>query len=323
MPTLIRRLAPATLPCLVFLAACSGDKERAAAASAAQPEPVVSGDTVTIAEGQRRRFGLAAAGSSDLAVTLAVPARTVAQLRGARALNEELMLFEDTDAQALYAEYLRGRTTYERTNTQLQRLRELYQRSAVAGKDVVDAESDARQAETTLRETEGKLRQQGYDPAQLGALRAGEILAVADVPENRIGAARKGQVALLKFAAYPGEPMTGTVVAVGETVDPATRTVHVTILLKDPAGRIKPGMFAKAYIAEKTTAALQIPVSAVVSADARDFVFVQIAPGRYVRREVITALDDGRVVEIKSGLAPGDSVVTAGAILLKGLTFGY
>jgi cobalt-zinc-cadmium efflux system membrane fusion protein len=199
----------------------------------------------------------------------------------------------------------------------------LLSRNAVAGKDVVDAETDYQQAEATVRETEGKLRQTGFDPRLLAKLRIGVVLAVADVPEAKVRSVTPGEAALFEFSAYPGEVIRGTVATVGETVDPATRSVRVAIEVPDAKGRIKPGMFARVNITERTERSLVMPLSAVVSADAKNFAFVKVAPRTFERRAVVLDLDDGRNVKVRSGVQAGDSVATTNAILLKGLSFGY
>jgi len=48
--------------------------------------------------------------------------------------------------------------------------------------------------------------------------------------------------------AYPGETFQGTVSVIGQTVDPANRTVFVEAELDNRDARLKPGMFARLEI---------------------------------------------------------------------------
>ncbi len=317
------RLPAFVLALAAFALGCQKDRNRGATAPPEPAAPVIAGARVTLPASQAARFPAAAVRRQPVGVNLVVPARTVAALRSGLATGEPLVLFENADVAALYSEYQRARANYARTRTQLERLRELLARNAVAGKDVTDAETDFAQAEASVRETEGKLRQGGFDPALLARLRPGAVLAVADVPEAKIASVRVGEPATFEFSAYPGERLTGRVTTVGETVDPQTRTIRATIELGDQGGRIKPGMFARVSIAERTEEALTVPLASVVSADARTYVFVKAGPTAFERREVTLGGDDGTIAQVRQGLAPGDSVVTANAILLKGLLFGY
>ena len=320
MPTM---RAPLLLLCL--LAACSRDDAKVAVPTvAAVPAgPVARDGIVTLPAEEVARFEPAPVTPAGVTAQLVVPARTVAALRPGDGAGADLVLFEDADVAATYSEYVRAKANYARTSTQLTRLKDLLGRNAVAGKDVVDAQSDYLQADASVREYETKLRQSGFDPRLLATLRGGDIIAVADVPESRLGAIRVGQAAEFVFAAFPSETIEGKVIAVGETVDPQTRTIRVATKLVDGRHRLKPGMFAKVTIAEGVSNALTVPLEAVVSVDAHTWVFAKTGPATFERRQVQLGPDDGERAQVLAGLAQGDSVATANAILLKGLAFGY
>lgn len=311
---------------LLIAAAACGRADSAtppAGGGDAPAPPVVRDGRVTVAARQVSGFAPLPVTPAGVTADLVVPARMVATLRRAEVLDQPLVLFEDADVAALYSEYLRARAAYERTGTQLGRLRELFARNAVAGKDVVDAQADYTQAEASVREVETRLRQNGFDPKLIAALKPGDMLAVADVPEPRIGAVAVRQPVRFSLPAFPADTFTGAVAAIGETVDPETRTIRVAIELRVPDDRIKPGMFARASISEGLRTALTIPLSSVVSVDARTWVFVKRGDSTFERQAVVLGPDDGHVAQVVSGLSAGDSVASANAILLKGLAFGY
>ncbi len=285
--------------------------------------PTVKDGRITLAAAQVAGFAPVAVAPAGVTAELVVSARMVATLRRGEALGQPLVLFDDADVAALYSEYLRARATYERTGTQLARLKELLSRDAVAGKDVVDAQADYTQAEASVREAETRLRQNGFDPKLIATLTPGSMLAVADVPESRIGAVALGQLAQFTLPAFPADTFAGRVTAIGETVDPETRTIRVAIEIRDASDRIKPGMFARVSIREGLRQTLTVPLSAVVSADARTWVFVKRGPSTFQRQGVTLGPDDGMLTQVMSGLAPGDTVASENAILLKGLAFGY
>ena len=106
-------------------------------------------------------------------------------------------------------------------------------------------------------------------------------------------------------------------------MDPQTRAIHVAIQLDGHGNRLKPGMFARVSIEERTERALVIPLACVLSVEGRTFVFVRTGPTRFERREVNLGLDNGTDVEVRSGVVAGEAVVSGNVILLKGLSFGY
>jgi membrane fusion protein, heavy metal efflux system len=309
---------------LLLTGACARSADAPPADGAAiMAAPTVHDGRITLAPKQVAGFAPEPVMAAGVNAELVVPARMVATLRRGEALDQPLVLFEDADVAALYSEYLRARASYQRTGTQLARLRELFARNAVAGKDVVDAQADYTQAEASVRETETRLRQNGFDPRLIATLSPGAMLAVADVPEPRIGAVAVGQPARFTLPAFPADTFAGRVTAIGETVDPETRTIRVAIELRNVSDRIKPGMFARVSISEGMRRALTVPLSAVVSVDAKTWVFVKRGPATFARQQVTLGPDDGHLAQVVSGLAAGDSVATENAILLKGLAFGY
>jgi membrane fusion protein, heavy metal efflux system len=315
-------------PVYLFLvaSACARSPDAPAAADGAGAivaPPAVHDGRITLAPEQVAGFAPEPVLAAGVTAELVVSARMVATLRRSEALDQPLVLFENPDIAALYSEYLRARASYERTSTQLTRLRELFGRNAVAGKDVVDAQADYRQAEASVRDTEARLRQDGFDPKLIASLSPGAMLAVADVPEPRIRAVAVGQTARFALSAFPADTFAGRVTAIGETVDPETRTIRVAIELPHASDRIKPGMFARASISEGTRRALTVPLTAVVSVDAKTWVFVKRGPATFERQQVTLGPDDGHIAQVVSGLAAGDSVATENVILLKGLAFGY
>ena len=318
-----RRVA-LSLP-LLLVAACAKKTDAATAEKADTGSATVSadGNVVTLPAAQAARIPVSPAIETPFSVILSLPARSVATATRAADLPAPLVLFETAELSSLYSEFSRARVLFARTGKQRQRLRELFQRNAAAGKDVDDAEADYAQAEATLRETEGKLREAGMDPRFLQALRPGTAFVVADVVESRAKFVRPGMPAVVEFTSLPGVNLPARVIQISETVDPTTRTVRIGLTTTDAQGSIRPGMFARVSLDQATVKAVTVPVTASVAADAKTWVFVRTAPTRFERRLVVLGADDGVRVEIREGLQPGDQVVTGNTILLKGLAFGY
>ncbi|HWF59488.1 MAG TPA: efflux RND transporter periplasmic adaptor subunit [Nitrospira sp.] len=145
------------------------------------------------------------------------------------------------------------------------------------------------------------------------------LQVVADVYERDLALVREGQSAVVKVEAYPDVEFPATVIAVGDVVDPSTRTIKVRALVKNEARELKPEMFARLQLDISGIGPfLTVPREAVLEADGKQFVYVVEEGNRYVKRDVKTvniSLDQTRVLE---GLTQGERIVTKGAVLIKG-----
>ncbi len=108
------------------------------------------------------------------------------------------------------------------------------------------------------------------------------------------------------------ETETGSIVAIGPSVDQQTFLYPVEIEMANPQGTMLPGMFAKVYlVTDEREDALAVPIEAVVESLGRKRVFVQVGD-RAEERIVETGLDDGVYVEILSGLEEGENLIVVG-----------
>ena len=145
----------------------------------------------------------------------------------------------------------------------------------------------------------------------------------ADLYENDLARVADSQAlgrlsAAISVKAFPGREFAGEVDFVGPTMDAATRTVKVRVLVQNPEGRLRAGMFAKARLFVPTDArVLAVPRSAVVRDEGRAFVFVRHRAEWFVRRPVVAGRAWGDWVEIVEGLEAGRELVADGAFLLK------
>ena len=145
------------------------------------------------------------------------------------------------------------------------------------------------------------------------------IKVEAQVLEGEIGLLEEGRRATMTFAAFPGETFTGRVETINPVIDLETRSARVTVLLPNPGGRIKPGMYASISLdAQHFTERILVPRSAVLERDRRTMLFAfneeEGEIGRTEWRYVTTGLENNQVVEIVEN--PETSLVSAGEIVL-------
>ena len=124
-----------------------------------------------------------------------------------------------------------------------------------------------------------------------------------------------GMDAHVELDAVPGRSFTGKVVRVAPSFDPLTRTLEAEVQLPNDAGELRPGMYGRGSIRREThpnTAVL--PVNAVQISSTQKYVFV-LHDTKVERRAITTGaeVEDGTLLEVRSGLAAGEEVVIAGA----------
>ncbi|MBI3391674.1 MAG: efflux RND transporter periplasmic adaptor subunit [Nitrospirae bacterium] len=139
----------------------------------------------------------------------------------------------------------------------------------------------------------------------------------ADAYEYEIPHVRVGQRAHMELAGFPGEKFWGTVVFVYPFLQTETRTTKVRIEFPNPAGRLKPGMYAMVEIhVHHEGPRPSVPESAVLDSGKRQIVFVDHGDGRFEAREVTTGYRGDGYVQILKGVKEGEKVVTAANFLL-------
>ncbi|WP_430388201.1 efflux RND transporter periplasmic adaptor subunit [Blastomonas fulva] len=140
------------------------------------------------------------------------------------------------------------------------------------------------------------------------------------LPERLAGQVRPGMTISLAGPAVL-EGVTGTIVSVGGSLDPATRSVLAKARI-DGAPALVAGKSVLATINGTGSASgTSIPASALTKIDGKDHVFVRTGK-RFVRRAVEVAGSSGGRVFITTGLKPGEQVAVSGLSELKMLLAG-
>ncbi|WP_339930632.1 efflux RND transporter periplasmic adaptor subunit [uncultured Brevundimonas sp.] len=137
----------------------------------------------------------------------------------------------------------------------------------------------------------------------------------AAVPETLGGQLRVGRAVEVTLAAFPGERMTGRLIALLPEVASDSRTLTARIELRNPGGRLRPGMYGQITFGGSTTPALLVPSEAVIRTGQRNLVMLAAEGGRYQPAEVRVGREGGGQTEILAGLREGERVVASGQFL--------
>jgi Cu(I)/Ag(I) efflux system membrane fusion protein len=145
----------------------------------------------------------------------------------------------------------------------------------------------------------------------------GSVWVIAEVPEAQAALVRVGAPVEARVSAYPDRVFKGTVGTLLPEVNAATRTVRARIVLANPGGALKPGMFATvAFAGDKSRASVLVPSEAVIRTGTRSVVIVDAGGGKFAPVDVEVGRDSGDLTEIRKGLKAGDKVVASGQFLI-------
>jgi len=263
-----------------------------------------------------------------------------------------LLTIRSDDVSGGYSNYRKAVADEILARAQLERSKDLYEHGAIALNDLQIAQDVEDKAKVDLETMSEHLRLLGNDPEKPAgmvdilapvsgvitdqqvtkgsAVQAfntpspftisdlSSVWVVCDVYENDLAGVRLGDAAEISLNAFPERKFKGEISNIGAILDPNIRTGKVRIEVSNP-GIMRLGMFARATFRGQTHEVHTIvPASAVMHMHDRDFVFVPERGGKFRRLEVVSGdlmADSTNLQEIKSGLQPGQQVVTNALVL--------
>lgn len=236
-----------------------------------------------------------------------------------------------------------ARSTYARE-------KKLWQEKISAEQDYLQARQTLREAEIAVQNAREKLTALGPNGTAKGPLNRFEIRAPFDgmvmekhitlgetvkedaniftlsdlstvwaeiaIPAKNLNDVRVGKAAIVKATAFDSNA-TGRISYVGSLLGEQTRSAQGRIVLPNPHGTWRPGLFVSVDIA---TDATDVPVAvaseALQTLEGKTVVFVRV-PGGFIAQPVTTGRSDGKRTAITHGLQAGVEYAVAGSFLLK------
>jgi membrane fusion protein, copper/silver efflux system len=138
----------------------------------------------------------------------------------------------------------------------------------------------------------------------------------AEIPETDAALVKPGAAVTARTAAFPEQGFNGKVAMLLPDVNATTRTIRARIVLANPGGRLKPGMFATLNFASTDQPALMVPSEAVIHTGTRAVAIVAEGKGKFRPVDIETGRDSGGMTEIRKGLTAGQRVVASGQFLI-------
>ncbi len=146
------------------------------------------------------------------------------------------------------------------------------------------------------------------------------VWVMVDVYERDLGKVAIGHRVDARVAAWRDRVFSGTIQTIGAVLERRSRTIKVRVVLANPDGALKPGMFATVALSGavgEPREGLFVPATAVQRDGDGSIVFVPVDEHEFQVRTVEVGVRTADWVEITRGLVAGDRVVTAGTFLLK------
>lgn len=140
--------------------------------------------------------------------------------------------------------------------------------------------------------------------------RTESVTVVMRVPEKEVPYVRVGNPVSMKFDGLPTDVIAGRVTRMAKRLDEKL-TMRVEIDVKNPEDKLYPGMFGSVtLVLADVKDALTVPASALYGTGDGLYV-VTVTDGVTRRARVETGYDDGRIVQIVSGLSGDEEVVVS------------
>jgi len=145
----------------------------------------------------------------------------------------------------------------------------------------------------------------------------GAVKLEVDLPEEAFGNLSIGSRSIVTVDAIPGQSFEGTISKISPSVNPLSKTFKVAIELANPDMKLRSGMTARSKVIQKARAnAIYAPKAAFLPGEDGYFVYKVVA-GTIRKTKVNIGIEGDDKIEITSGLALGDQVVTVGQTGLK------
>jgi membrane fusion protein, multidrug efflux system len=228
-----------------------------------------------------------------------------------------------------------------------ERTRELKGIGALSQKEIDDIESQVKQTHAEVEQIKAMIDRKtirapfsgvtGIRQVQLGQYLSPGTPVVSlqtldpiyinfSLPQQDISRLKNGQVVQVYVDAFPGISFEGKVTAMDPQVDVMMRTIGIQATLKNPEGKLRPGMYGKIYLVlSEEQKHITLPATSIAKAPYGDSVYVvekmKDASGKEylgVRQQFVkVGANRGEQIAILSGVQPGQEVVTSGLFKLR------
>ena len=271
--------------------------------------------------------------------------------------GQPLLTISSPDYSAMLAAYLKAQDSFRVTDKNYARAQDLYQHSAIAERDLLQAESDRNQAQADLNASEqalkilgipkpgdlakapssaeikllsplsGEVVERDVAPGQLlqaGATQAfmisdmSTVWVLANVYQSDMAFVKSGDTVAVQTDSYPGT-FHGKISYISPALDPNTRTLQARIVVDNPGEKLKKDMYVTATVLAGTIPnAIAVPDASILRDDQNQpFVYAVSGSNQFGRRSVEIGESQDGQTQVLKGLSPGDKIAGDGSLFLQ------
>ena len=232
---------------------------------------------------------------------------------------------------------LQAQLQLQNQEVELQRLKTLYDAGGVSKSDfdavvlafnVAKSQVENLEENTVLRSpVSGVVTARNYDAGDMYAMSAPiytveqikPVKLLVGISESDYTKVKKGDSVVITADALPDMTLYGKIGKIYPTIDAATRTFTVEVVVDNNYNTLRPGMFARVTVDFGSNNNVVIPDVAVVKqqGSGERFVYVLNADGTVTYQKIVLGRRMGTEYEVLEGLTDGAKIVTGGMIRLK------
>ena len=143
-----------------------------------------------------------------------------------------------------------------------------------------------------------------------------KVWLMVSVAEHDLGFLNKRSQVMVTFPTLKNKTAKATIDYIYPTVDAASRTGQVRLVIDNKDGRLRPGTYADVVFEVNSSQKLAVPTESLLNSENGRYVILSKGEGRFEPRSVKTGLVVGRHTEIIEGLKIGEDIVVSGQFLL-------
>lgn len=240
--------------------------------------------------------------------------------------------------------FIEAKNNYEKALSNYERAKELEKDKIVTTKELLEAKNEYENTKViyenlqanfssqgqiitspidgyinNLRVSNGEYVEAGYP--LLGITKNQRLILNADIQQKYASVLPQLYTATIRTVhnnnSYSLEELNGHILSYGKTTNANNYLIPITLEI-DNTDDFVAGGFVELYLKYKSKCkSLIIPKASLLEEQGNFFVFVQVHPELFEKREVKIGDTDGQYIEIKSGLKAKERIVSEGAILIK------
>lgn len=240
--------------------------------------------------------------------------------------------------------YAEAKSNYEKARTEYERAKELAKDKIVSGKDLLSAQNQYENTKAVYDNLNKNFNAGGQTitSPQAGFIKqvfvkngayieAGQpvliisqsksLILSAEVPSKYTPVLANIKTAnirsIIENRSFTLEQLNGKVLSYGKAANSDNFLIPITLQVENN-GSFVSGSFVEVYLkAFSNSTAITVPNEALLEEQGSFFVWVQVHPELFEKREVVIGGTDGLRTEVKKGITASERVVTRGAMLIK------